>query len=117
MGLVNETQVKSALKAALKAGAIEIDGGSYALGGATRSALAGAEAEAYEAVYEAALEERADKAASKSAGRARAEQQYARNINEACKDTPRGKHVKVVTGVSRVKYRVVTGYRTVVVRR
>ena len=83
LGLSNEAQVKTALKAQLKAEGIQNDSGSFRLGGSAYAQLQGDDAVAYEAVLKRAQAGRSDKAADKLAGQIRAEKQYAKNIKKA----------------------------------
>ena len=85
LGLSNEAQIKTALKAQLKAEGIQNDSGSYRLGGSAYAQLQGDDAVAYEAALERAQAERSDKAADKLKGQMRAEKQYVKNIKKACK--------------------------------
>ena len=85
LGLSNEAQIKTALKAQLKAEGIQNDSGSYRLGGSAYAQLQGDDAVAYEAALERAQVERSDKAAGKLQGQMRAEKQYVKNIKKACK--------------------------------
>ena len=83
LGLSNEAQVKTALKAQLKVDGIQNDSGSFRLGGSAYAQLQGDDAVAYEAVLKQAQAGRSDKAADKLAGQMRAEKQYAKNIKKA----------------------------------
>ena len=84
LGLGNEAQIKTALKAQLKAEGIQNDSGSFRLGGSAIAQLKADDAVAYEAALKRAQAERSDKAADKAAGKMRAEKQYAKNIKKAC---------------------------------
>ena len=84
LGLSNEGQIKTALKAQLKAEGIKNDSGSFRLGGSAIAQLKADDAVAYEAALKRAQAERSDKAADKAAGKMRAEKQYAKNIKKAC---------------------------------
>ena len=84
LGLSNEAQIKTALKAQLKAEGIKNDSGSFRLGGSAIAQLKADDAVAYEAALKRAQAERSDKAADKAAGKMRAEKQYAKNIKKAC---------------------------------
>ena len=84
LGLSNEAQIKTALKAQLTAEGIQNDSGSFRLGGSAYTQLKADDVIAYDAALKRAQVERSDKAAVKLAGQMRAEKQYTKNIKKAC---------------------------------